>query len=82
MMKSTGIIRKVDELGRVVLPIEVRRIFDIEEKDSLEILADRDNGHIILKKTSRMCLKCGATEDLKEIKPSYYLCDSCIQELK
>ena len=36
-MKSTGIVRKVDELGRIVLPIELRRTLDIEEKDSLEI---------------------------------------------
>ena len=82
MVKSTGIIRKVDELGRVVLPIETRRAFDIEEKDSLEILMDRDNGHIIFKKASKVCLKCGKTEDLKELKPGYYLCDACINELK
>ena len=39
-MKSTGIVRKVDELGRIVLPIELRRTLDIEEKDSLEIYVD------------------------------------------
>ena len=47
-MKSTGIVRKVDELGRVVLPIELRRNLNIEEKDSLEIFVDDDK--IILKK--------------------------------
>ena len=47
-MKSTGIVRKVDELGRIVLPIELRRTLDIAEKDSLEIYVD-DN-RIILKK--------------------------------
>ena len=82
MVKPTGIIRKVDELGRVVLPIGIRRAFDIDEKDSLEILVDRDNGRIILKKATKMCLKCGATEDLKELKPGCYLCDACIKELK
>lgn len=47
-MKSTGIIRKVDELGRVVLPIELRRLQNIEVKDHMEIFTDED--HIILKK--------------------------------
>ena len=47
-MKATGIVRKVDELGRVVLPIELRRNLDIKEKDALEIYVDEDK--IILKK--------------------------------
>ena len=47
-MKATGIVRKVDELGRVVLPIELRRNLDINEKDALEIYVDEDK--IILKK--------------------------------
>ncbi|MFB5663740.1 AbrB/MazE/SpoVT family DNA-binding domain-containing protein [Alteribacillus sp. HJP-4] len=47
-MKSTGIVRKVDELGRVVIPIELRRTLDIAEKDALEIYVDNDR--IVLKK--------------------------------
>ena len=47
-MKSTGIVRQVDDLGRVVLPIELRRTFNIDIKDSLEIFVDEDK--IILKK--------------------------------
>ena len=47
-MKSTGIVRKVDELGRIVLPIELRRNLDINEKDALEIFVDDDK--VILKK--------------------------------
>ncbi len=47
-MKSTGITRKVDELGRVVLPIELRRTLDINEKDELEIFVDDDR--VVLKK--------------------------------
>ena len=82
MVKSTGIIRKVDELGRVVLPIETRRIFGIEEKDSLEILVNEDSGQIILQKASKMCMKCGATEDLKEVTAGYFICPKCIEELK
>ena len=81
MVQSTGIIKKVDELGRVLLPMETRLLFDIDEKDSLEILIDREMGRIILTKAVAMCLKCRTTEDLKEIKPGYYICSSCIKEL-
>jgi len=48
-MKSTGMVRKVDELGRIVVPIELRRTLDIGDKDSLEIFTD-EKGRIILKK--------------------------------
>lgn len=82
MMKSTGIIRKVDELGRVVLPIEVRGTLGIEEKDALEILVNSENGQIILQKGFKVCIKCRSKENLKEIKPGLYICDTCIQELK
>ena len=62
-MKSTGIVRKVDELGRVVIPIELRRTLDIQEKDPIEIYVDDDK--IILKKyTSRMtCHVTGEVSD-------------------
>ena len=48
-MKATGIVRKVDELGRIVIPMEIRRNLGIAEKEPLEIFVD-DDGHIILKK--------------------------------
>jgi transcriptional pleiotropic regulator of transition state genes len=62
-MKSTGIVRKVDELGRVVLPIELRRTLDINEKDALEIYIDDDK--VVLKKyTPNMtCQITGETSD-------------------
>ena len=53
-MKSTGIVRKVDELGRIVLPIELRRTLDIAERDELEIYME--NEHIILKKYEPTCV--------------------------
>ena len=53
-MKSTGIVRKVDELGRIVLPIELRRTMGIEVKDALEIYVDGD--HIVLKKYEPSCV--------------------------
>jgi transcriptional pleiotropic regulator of transition state genes len=65
-MKSTGIVRKVDELGRIVLPIELRRTLRIQEKDSLEIFIDNDM--IILKKYEPADIFTGEMEDLIEYK--------------
>lgn len=62
-MKSTGIVRKVDELGRVVIPIELRRTLDIAEKDSLEIYVDNDR--IILKKY-KPSMTCHMTGEVSE----------------
>ncbi len=61
-VKSTGVVRKVDELGRVVLPIELRRNLDINEKDALEIFVDEDK--IILKKYEPADIFSGSMEDL------------------
>jgi len=63
MMKSTGIVRKVDELGRIVLPIELRRTLGIGEKDALEIYVDEEK--IILKKYESACVFCGNASDNK-----------------
>ena len=65
-MKSTGIVRKVDELGRVVLPIELRRSLNINEKDSLEIFVDANK--IILKKYEPADIFSGSMEDLIDYK--------------
>lgn len=60
-MKSTGIVRKVDELGRVVIPIELRRIFDIDVKDAIEILTDAES--IVLRKY-KPHMKCAVTGEV------------------
>ena len=61
-MKSTGIVRKVDELGRIVLPIELRRTLDIAEKDALEIYVEGST--IVLKKYRPSCIFCDSSRDL------------------
>ena len=61
-MKSTGIIRRVDELGRVVIPIELRNQFNIVEKDPIEIYVDGSS--IILKKYEPNCIFCGSSKKL------------------
>ncbi len=77
-MKSTGIVRKVDELGRIVLPIELRRTLDIAEKDSLEIYVD--GASIILKKYQPACIFCDDSKDIVNFKGKN-ICSRCMKEL-
>jgi len=77
-MKSTGVVRKVDELGRIVIPIELRRTMGIEEKDALEIYVDSDR--IILKKYEPACIFCGNAEEVVNYKGKN-LCKTCLTEL-
>jgi transcriptional pleiotropic regulator of transition state genes len=79
IMKSTGIVRKVDELGRVVIPIELRRNLDIEVKDALEIFVDGE--HIILKKYAPACIFCGQAKDVTTFKGKN-ICPSCMEDLR
>jgi transcriptional pleiotropic regulator of transition state genes len=78
-MKSTGIVRKVDELGRIVLPIELRKTHNIAEKDSLEIYVDGSS--IILKKYEPACVFCANAGDVIQYKGKN-VCPDCIKELK
>ena len=77
-MKSTGIVRKVDELGRIVLPIELRRTMNIEVKDALEIYVDGDQ--IVLKKYEPSCIFCGNAKDIIHYKGKN-VCRACVHEL-
>jgi transcriptional pleiotropic regulator of transition state genes len=78
-VKSTGIVRKVDELGRVVLPIELRRTLDIAEKDALEIYVD--GATIILKKYEPACIFCDNAKDITVYKGKN-ICSECLVSLK
>lgn len=78
-MKSTGIVRKVDELGRIVLPIELRRTLDIEIKDSIEIYVENDS--IILKKYEPTCIFCGNSNNLTVYKDKN-VCLDCLKDIK
>lgn len=73
-MKATGIIRRVDELGRVVIPIEIRNQFNIVEKDPIEIYVDGSS--IVLKKFEPNCIFCGSTKNLIEFKDKL-ICENC-----
>jgi len=77
-LKSTGMVRKVDELGRIVLPIEMRRTLNIEEKDSLEIYVEGEN--IILRKNQASCVFCESVNELISF-GGKNVCRDCIKKL-
>ena len=79
MKKSTGIIRKVDELGRIVIPIEIRNQFNITEKDQMEIYVEGSN--IILKKYELNCIFCGSNKDL-QVYSEKPICEKCCENIK
>lgn len=78
-MKSTGIVRKVDELGRIVLPIEMRRTLDIAEKDALEIYVDGSS--VILRKYNPSCIFCDNTKNVTNFRGKN-ICPRCLKELQ
>ena len=77
-MKSTGIVRRIDELGRVVLPIELRNKFGISEKDPMEIYVDGSS--IILKKSEPNCLFCGNAKKLLDYHGKM-ICEKCVDKI-
>lgn len=77
-MKSTGIIRRVDELGRVVIPIEIRNQFNIVEKDPIEIFVNGSS--IILKKYEPNCIFCDSNQDLLSYNDKL-ICTKCANKI-
>ncbi|HBV98050.1 MAG: AbrB family transcriptional regulator [Peptococcaceae bacterium BICA1-7] len=77
-MKATGIVRRVDELGRVVIPKGLRRAMTIDEKDPMEIYVDRDS--IILRKYVPACIFCGSTEEVQNYKGKLF-CKECAYDM-
>ena len=77
-MKSTGIVRKIDELGRIVLPMELRRTLNLNIKDSIEIYVEGES--IILKKYEPCCIFCGEATNVNHFKGKN-VCDKCLKEL-
>ncbi len=78
-MKSTGIVRKIDDLGRMVIPIELRKVMTINKKDPMEIFVEEDK--IILKKYEPACIFCGEADDVIEYK-GRTICRECIINMK
>lgn len=78
-MKSTGVVRRIDELGRIVLPIEIRRSLDINVKDPVEIFID--NERIVLQKYSPACIFCGDADNIVFFNGKR-ICSNCLEEIK
>lgn len=77
-MKSTGMVRRIDELGRIVIPKEIRKKFNIEIKDPIEIYVDGSS--IILKKYLPNCIFCGSSKDLVTYKDKL-ICSNCSKKI-
>ncbi len=78
-MKSIGIVRKVDELGRIVIPMELRRTLGIAEKDAVEIFLDGEQ--IVMKKYNPSCIFCGEARNVISYKGKN-ICKDCLEEIK
>ncbi|WP_160687656.1 AbrB/MazE/SpoVT family DNA-binding domain-containing protein [Clostridium sp. C2-6-12] len=77
-MKKSGIVRNVDNLGRVVLPKEIRKVLSISEGDPVEI--SQENNQIVVKKYYKGCIFCGMENEVTEFK-GISICGGCIKEL-
>lgn len=77
-MKATGIVRKVDELGRIVVPIELRRSLGIGDRDAVEMFMETNS--IIIRKHQPACVFCGSTDDTLEYKQKI-VCKECIDSM-
>ena len=78
-MKSTGVVRRIDELGRIVLPIEIRKTMGIAEKDAIEIFTDNDR--IILQKYQPACIFCNNAENVVYFQ-NKRVCPDCLAKIK
>ena len=78
-MKSTGIVRRVDELGRIVLPKELRGTLDIKERDAVEIFVEGDL--VILKKYHPACIFCGEADEVTDFRGKK-ICNKCRREMR
>ena len=78
-MSDTGIVRRVDDLGRIVIPMELRRTLGIHVKDPISISVEGER--IILEKYRASCVICGAEEDVHTVKDRA-VCADCIAEIK
>jgi len=78
-LKSTGIVRKIDDLGRMVIPIELRKTMNINKKDPMEIFVEDDK--IILKKYEPACIFCGSADNTFEYK-GRTICQSCMEKME
>jgi len=80
-MKNIGMVRQVDELGRIVIPIELRRVLGVDEKDAVEFFIDEEAKYLMFRKLVSGCLFCGSIEALSYFK-GQLICSSCIRDIR
>ncbi len=78
-MKPSGIIKKIDEMGRIVIPKEIRTTMGVDTGDRLQFFIDGDS--VVMKKLSVSCIFCGSENDLTELNEKH-ICAECISKLK
>ena len=78
MLRPVGDIRRVDRLGRIVIPVNVRKMFDLQEGSPLEMFIDGDK--IVFRKYISQCAFCGSSENLKSLNDNF-ICESCLAKL-
>jgi transcriptional pleiotropic regulator of transition state genes len=78
IIKTTGIVRRIDDLGRMVIPIELRKTMNINKKDPMEVFVDDDK--IILKKYEPACIFCGSADDVIEF-DGRTICGNCKEKI-
>lgn len=78
-MKATGIVRKLDVLGRIVIPMELRKTFDLQINDPIEIFIDGSD--IVLRKYQPSCIFCGEASGVISVYGKN-VCKSCLEEIK
>ncbi len=79
-MEQSKTVRLIDELGRVVLPVEVRQAMDWGDKTPVEICLNAANHEVVIKRHKFTCIYCGATENLKQHRTKY-ICPNCQREI-
>lgn len=80
MLRDTGIVRHFDRLGRVVVPVETRRMLGFEERDPVEIYINLEDGSVVLKRYAPGCVFCGAGERLLKFR-GQLVCRECLQKV-
>ena len=80
-MKNVGIPRRLDELGRIVIPIDVRRALSLSERDTVMFFLDEKSRTVILKKEFPSCICCHAADSLRQLPHGIYVCESCLAQL-
>lgn len=78
-IKSTGVVRRLDQLGRVVIPMEIRRVLDCHEQTPLEIFTEGE--FVLLRKYTPHCMLCDESKEVKHIKGKLF-CKNCIDHIK